>query len=778
MSTGTALPRAKQSAGPADGTAGAAHLTLEITGMTCASCVRRVERALAGVPGVTAAAVNLAAESADVTLARPAGTGALISAVADAGYLAAVPAAVRADDVARRRATQAAELRRRRVRLSAAAVLSAAVLVVAYGYASAAWAGWAQLALTLPVYAWTGALFHRGALEAARHRTTNMDTLVSLGTTVAFGYSAIATIALPGRPTYYDVAALIITLIAVGKYLELAGRARAGAAIEALAELQPRTAHLMARASSGQHGDPAAAIDVPAETLRPGDIVLVRPGEAIPADGELASGAGRVDESMLTGEPMPARKRPGDELTAGTVNGPAALVLRVARTGAETALGQIMALVDAAQKQKSKSQRLADRISAVFVPVILAMAAATLAGWLLAGAGVVTALITAVAVLVVACPCALGLATPVAVMAGTGRGAQLGLLIRGGESLERIHGLATVVLDKTGTLTVGHPAVVRLLPLDGSDGLEALALAAGAEAASEHPLARAVAAAAGDRGVTPAPTSEVEAVAGRGVTAKAGGRRVQAGSLAWLSETGVDISAAGRLAGELAGAAQTPVAVAVDGRLRLLLGVADALRPDSPRGIARLRGLGLETVLATGDTREAAAAAARAAGIGTVHAELLPQDKSALVERLRCERGPVAMVGDGINDAPALAAADIGIAVATGTGAAMAAADITLVHGGVGAVADAVLLARATRRIIRQNLGWAFGYNLVLVPLAATGILPPVLGAVAMATSSVTVVGNALRLRRFGKGRPAAPPPQHGSVTSAAQVPAGKGASP
>ncbi len=767
MSTGTALPPAQQSAGPADATAGAAHLTLEITGMTCASCVRRVERALAGVPGVTAATVNLAAESADVTLGRPTGTGALISAVADAGYQAAVAAAVRADDVARRR-----------VRLSAAAVLSAAVLVVAYGYASAAWAGWAQLALTLPVYAWTGALFHRGALEAARHRTTNMDTLVSLGTTVAFGYSAIATIALPGRPTYYDVAALIITLIAVGKYLELAGRARAGAAIEALAELQPRTAHLMARASSGQHGDPAAAIDVPAETLRPGDIVLVRPGEAIPADGELASGAGRVDESMLTGEPMPARKRPGDELTAGTVNGPAALVLRVARTGAETALGQIMALVDAAQKQKSKSQRLADRISAVFVPVILAMAAATLAGWLLAGAGVVTALITAVAVLVVACPCALGLATPVAVMAGTGRGAQLGLLIRGGESLERIHGLATVVLDKTGTLTVGHPAVVRLLPLDGSDGLEALALAAGAEAASEHPLARAVAAAAGDRGVTPSPAGEVEAVAGRGVTAKAGGRRVQAGSLAWLSETGVDISAAGRLAGELAGAAQTPVAVAVDGRLRLLLGVADALRPDSPRGIARLRGLGLETVLATGDTREAAAAAARAAGIGTVHAELLPQDKSALVERLRCERGPVAMVGDGINDAPALAAADIGIAVATGTGAAMAAADITLVHGGVGAVADAVLLARATRRIIRQNLGWAFGYNLVLVPLAATGILPPVLGAVAMATSSVTVVGNALRLRRFGKGRPAAPPPQHGSVTSAAQVPAGKGASP
>jgi Cu+-exporting ATPase len=744
---------------PEAGSGAESHLTLEISGMTCASCVRRVERALAGVPGVTAATVNLAAESADVTLGRPAGAASLIAAVVDAGYQAAVPAVVRADDVARRRAAQAAELRRRRVQLAAGAVLSAAVLVVAYGFASAAWAGWAQLALTLPVYAWVGALFHRGALEAARHRTTNMDTLVSLGTTVAFGYSAIATIALPGRPTYYDVATLIITLIAVGKYLELAGRARAGAAIEALAELQPRTAHLLARAASGQRGDPAAAIDVPAEALRAGDIVLVRPGEAIPADGELADGAGTVDESMLTGEPLPAGKRPGDELTAGTVNGPAALVLRVARTGAETVLGQIMALVDAAQKEKSKSQRLADRISAVFVPVILAMAAATLAGWLLAGAGVVTALITAVAVLVVACPCALGLATPVAVMAGTGRGAQLGLLIRGGESLERIHGLTTVVLDKTGTLTVGHPAVVSIAALDVSDGGEALALAAGAEAASEHPLARAVMAAAEDRGTVPASVDGVEAMAGRGVTAAAGARRVQVGSLRWLTETGVDTSAADVVAAELAEAAQTPVAVAVDGRLRLLLGIADALRPDGPQGVARLRGLGLEPVLATGDTLEAATAAARAAGIGTVHAGLLPQDKSALIAQLRRERGPVAMVGDGINDAPALAAADIGIAVATGTGAAMAAADITLVHGGIGAVADAVLLARATRRIIRQNLGWAFGYNLILVPLAATGILPPILAAVAMATSSVTVVGNALRLRRFGKtgGQPGQP---------------------
>ncbi len=778
MSTRTAQSPASPLPVAEAGTGGEAQVTLEITGMTCASCVRRVERALAGVPGVTGATVNLAAESADVALGHSVEAGALIVAVADAGYDAAVPAVVRADDVARRRAAQAAELRRRRVRLGAGAVLSAAVLAVAYGFSSAAWAGWAQLALTLPVYAWVGSLFHRGALEAARHRTTSMDTLVSLGATVAFGYSAIATIALPGRPTYYDVAALIITLIAVGKYLELAGRARAGAAIEALAELQPRTAHLLARAASGQHGDPAHAIDIPAEALRAGDIVLVRPGEAIPADGELAEGAGTVDESMLTGEPLPRDKRPGDELTGATVNGPAPLVLRVARTGAETVLGQIMALVDAAQKQKANSQRLADRISAVFVPVILAMAVLTLAGWLASGAGVVAALIPAVAVLVVACPCALGLATPVAVMAGTGRGAQLGLLIRGGESLERVHGLRTVVLDKTGTLTAGHPAVVRVAALDGSDGLGTLALAAGAEAASEHPLARAVAAAAEDRGLIPASAGDFRAVAGRGVTATAGKREVQAGSLRWLAETGVDTSGGDHLAAGLAEAAQTPVAVAVDGRLRLLLGIADALRPDSRDGVARLRGLGLEPVLATGDTLEAATATARAAGIGNVHAELLPQDKSELVAQLQRERGPVAMVGDGINDAPALAAADIGIAVATGTGAAMAAADITVVHGGIGAVADAVMLARATRRIIRQNLGWAFGYNLILVPLAATGILPPVLAAVAMATSSVTVVGNALRLRRFGKtGGHAGTLARRGAIRPAAQEPAPEGAS-
>jgi Cu+-exporting ATPase len=748
MSTKTPLPVASspQAAQPS---AAGGHLALEVTGMTCASCVRRVERALEEVPGVAAATVNLAAASADVTLAQPVDPGVLITAVADAGYQAVVPATVRADDVARRRAAQAAELRRRRMSLATGAVLSAAVLVVAYGFTSAAWAGWVQLALTVPVYAWTGAVFHRGALEAARHRTTNMDTLVSLGATVAFGYSVIATIALPGQMTYYDVAALIITLIAVGKYLELAGRARAGAAIEALAELQPRTVHLMARAVSGQRGDPAATVDIAAETLRPGDLALIRPGEAIPADGELAEGSGIVDESMLTGEPVPQEKRPGDALTGGTVNGPAPLVLHVVRIGSETVLGQIMDAVDAAQKEKSKAQRLADRISAVFVPVILAVAAITFVGWLLAGAGTVAALITAVAVLVIACPCALGLATPVAIMAGTGRGAQLGLLIRGGESLERVHGLATVVLDKTGTLTTGHPQVVRLLPLDGSDGHDALALAAGAEAVSEHPLAQAVVAAATDRDLLPAAVSDVEAAAGRGVTAISGGQRVQAGSLAWLEQAGVDTSAANRGARDLAGAAQTPIAVAVDGRLRLLMGAADTLRPDSPAGVARLRSLGLQPVLATGDVLEAATATAHAAGIINVHAGLLPQDKSALVDRLRRERGPVAMVGDGINDAPALAAADIGIAVATGTGAAMAAADITLIHGGVGAVADAVMLARATRKVIRQNLGWAFGYNLLLVPLAAAAILPPILAAVAMATSSVTVVANALRLRRF-----------------------------
>ncbi len=743
-------------------------VTLEVSGMTCASCVRRVERALAGVEGVDAARVNLATESAEVDLASPVDLDVLVRAVEAAGYRAA-PAVVAADpaaEAAARRARRAADLRSRRFKLGVGALLSAAVLVLAYGFGTAAWSPYLQLALALPVLTWVGAGFHIGALKNLRHRSANMDTLVSLGASVAFVYSVVATFALPGRATYYDVAAVIVTLISVGKYLEVLTRGRAGEAIEALAGLQPRTAHLLARA--GASPEPGAqSLDVAVEALRVGDVVLVRPGETLPADGAVAEGSCAIDESMVTGESLPVTKAPGDEVTGGTVNGMAPLRVRVSRTGAESTLAQITALVERAQLDKSKAARLADQVSSVFVPVILLVAAATFVGWLVSGHSLVDALIPAVAVLVVACPCALGLATPVAIMVGTGRGAEQGLLISGGQVLERVRDLGVVVLDKTGTLTVGRPQVVEVVALDGTDGSAALALAAAVEAGSEHPLARAVVLAAEQRGARElAEASQSQVSPGAGITALVGGYHVRVGSVDWLTGPRETRSASSRseqarqAADRLAARGVTPVGAAINGEPVLVLGVADPLRPDAASGVARLRSLGLRVVLATGDRAEVAQEVATAAGVDEVRAGLRPEDKAQLVEELRGRFGPVAMVGDGINDAPALATADIGVAVGSGTGVAMAAADITLVHGDVGAVADAIALSRATRRTIWQNLGWAFGYNVVLVPLAALGILPPMFAALAMATSSVSVVANALRLRHFGRVHPRTEPGQ------------------
>jgi Cu+-exporting ATPase len=582
----------------------------------------------------------------------------------------------------------------------------------------------------------------------ARHANVNMDTLVSLGSTVAFGYSAVATFVLPGRSLYFDVAALIVTLISVGKLLELVARGRAGDAIEALAELQPRTARLLARAAFADRWREAPAVDVPAEGLRMGDVVQVRPGERIPTDGAVIEGGGAVDESMLTGESLPVVKHPGDDVVGATVNGTVPLVLRVTKVGAETVLAQILTLVERAQTEKAPVQRLADRVSAIFVPVILVAALATFLGWMLTGHGFVAAMVPAVAVLVVACPCALGLATPVAIMVGTGRGAEMGLLIRGGEALERIRALRVVVFDKTGTLTVGKPAVVDLSAVGDADPQRALLLAAALEQASEHPLARAVVEAASSKGVVPA-AEAVEAVPGNGIRGRVAGLEVAVGSLRWLGELGIDTVEAETLAGAAAQRAWSPFGVAVEGRVEAVIAVADPLRPDSARGVARLRALGLRVVLATGDVPAAAAAIAAEAGITEVRAQLRPAEKAMVVTELRAAYGPVAMVGDGINDAPALALADVGIAMASGTGVAMAAADITIVHGDIEAVSRAIALSRATLTTIRQNLGWAFGYNLILVPLAALGIVPPVGAALAMAFSSVSVVLNALRLRRF-----------------------------
>ena len=728
------------------------EIKLQIDGMTCASCVRRVERALAKIEGVAGATVNLTTELADLTVSAPVDAHELVAAVERAGYRAEVVSArlTAAEEAAERRARRQQTLRGRGRTLVAGGILTAGVLIAAYGFPSASWSPYVQFALALPVWLALGALFHRGALKALRHGSANMDTLVSLGSSVAFVYSVVALIVLPGAMLDFDVAALIVTLIAVGKFLELVARGRASDAIEALAGLQPRTAHLLARRDAADDWQPGEGVDIPVDTLRVGDIVLVRPGERIPTDAVLLDGRGAVDESMLTGESMPVSKKPGDDLVGATVNTTVPLVMRVTLVGADTVLSQILRLVERAQTEKAPVQRLADRVSGVFVPTILLIALATFVGWLATGHAFVSAMIPAVAVLVVACPCALGLATPVAIMVGTGRGAELGLLIRGGEALERIRGLRTVVFDKTGTLTAGTPRVVAVATPHGYDSTQAVCFAAAVEQASEHPLARAVVAAA----AAPLPlATDVEAVPGGGVRGRVSGRSVAVGSLNWLTELGVDVEGARTVADRAAELGQTPFAVAVDGQATAVIAVADPVRADSADGVARLRRLGLHVVLATGDATATANEIAREVGIDDVRAQLRPEDKARLVAELRAARGPVAMVGDGINDAPALALADVGIAMASGTGVAMAAADITIVHGDIDAVGSAIALSRATLRTIRQNLGWAFGYNLVLVPLAAVGVLPPVAAALAMAFSSVSVVLNALRLRRFSRAQ-------------------------
>ncbi|HEX6539803.1 MAG TPA: heavy metal translocating P-type ATPase [Candidatus Dormibacteraeota bacterium] len=723
-------------------------IELHVEGMTCASCVRRVERALGKVEGVVSASVNLATETAEVGLGAPLEEAALVAAVERAGYGAEIMSAHRtaAEEAAERRARRHQAIRARLLQIAVGAVLSGGVLVAAYAFPKPAWSPYIQFALALPVWVWVGSVFHRGALKALRHGSANMDTLVSLGSSVAFVYSVVAMFALRGEALYFDVAALIVTLIAVGKFLELAARGRAGDAIEALAGLQPRTAHLLGRGAAAEHWRDATPVDVGVETLRLGDVVLVRPGERLPTDAVVLDGAGAVDESMLTGESLPVAKRPGDDVVGATVNTTVPLVVRVTQVGAGTVLAQILKLVERAQTEKAPMQRLADRVSGVFVPTILIVAVATFAGWMLTGHGFVAAMIPAVAVLVIACPCALGLATPVAIMVGTGRGAEMGLLIQGGEALERIRALRAIVFDKTGTLTLGAPQVVSVTPVGGSDASAALRRAAAVEQSSEHPLARAVVSAAS----VPMPqAANVESIPGGGVTGRVEGAFVAVGALRWLGEIGVDVAVGAGAASDAAAQAQTPFGVAVDGRLDAVIAVADPVRADSAAGVARLRALGLHVVLATGDVPATADAVAQRVGIDDVRAQLRPADKAGLVAELRAAYGPVAMVGDGINDAPALARADVGIAMASGTGVAMATADITLVHGDIDAVGAAIALSRATLRTIRQNLAWAFGYNLVLVPLAVLNIVPPVAAALAMAVSSVSVCLNALRLRRF-----------------------------
>ncbi len=726
--------------------------TLAIEGMTCASCVRRVERALLKVPGVEAAAVNLATERAAVTLGGQATIDDLITAVERAGYHAqpVIEATAEDEDVeAREEERRQRDLWLRYTKLALGIGLTAIVVYIAMFMMEMRYRDYWLLALTTPVWLIVGWDFHRTALRNARHGAVNMDTLVYAGSTIAFAYSVVATFT--GQDTFYDTAAVIITFIYLGKVLEAVAKGRASGAIRALMGLQAKTARVVRG---------GAERDIPVRQVLPGDVIRVRPGEKIPVDGTVLEGTSAVDESMLTGESLPVTKRSGDPVVGATINGHGLLTMRATRVGAQTQLAQIIKLVDAAQTAKAPVQQLADKVSAVFVPAIFGVAAVTFVGWVLAGRSPVAAMVAAIAVLVVACPCALGLATPAAIMVGSGRGAERGILLKGGDSLQRVQDVNTVVLDKTGTITQGAPVVTDIVPLNGWAEDDLLRLVAIVEKGSEHPLARAIVTAAEERGLDPPSTvKNFEALIG-GVQGTVGKRTIVVGNLRLFEEAGIIDQSGSREVGEsaedsvlstqysvLLSEAKTAMLAAVDGELAGIIAVADRVKPTSAEAVRTLHRLGIRVVMLTGDNRTTAEAIGQEVGIDDVIAEVRPADKADVVRRLQGQGRVVAMVGDGINDAPALAQADAGIAMGTGTDVAMAAGDITLVKGDLRGIAEAMDLSRRTMRTIKQNLVWAFGYNILLIPLAMFGKINPVFAAVAMALSSVTVLSNSLRLR-------------------------------
>jgi P-type Cu+ transporter len=743
-------------------------LEIPITGMTCASCANRVEKSLNGLEGVVAT-VNYATEKASVAFPDAVAPEQLVEAVRAAGYDAALPS--QADDGGPGPDPAEAHLASLRERLLISAVLSLPVLLLSM-IEPLQFDNWQWLALTLasPVVVWGAWPFHRAAWANLRHGAATMDTLISLGVGAAYGWSLYAlflgdagmtgmrmTLSLGGGggrgdELYLETAAVVTTFLLAGRWFEARAKRRAGAALEALLALGARDVAVLGADDTERR--------IPIEQLAVGDRFVVRPGEKVATDGEVVEGHGAVDQSLLTGESVPVEKGPGDAVAGATVNAGGRLVVRATRVGGDTALAQIGRLVTAAQAGKAPVQRLADRVSAVFVPVVIAIALATLVVRLLAGDATSAAFASAVAVLVIACPCALGLATPTALLVGTGRGAQLGLLIKGPEVLESTRTIDTIILDKTGTVTTGHMSVTAV---EGDDPATILRLAGAVEDASEHPIAQAVATAAraaqpaglpmAGGGAALAPLPRVEGFVSRdglGVEGVVGGRGVQVGRPALMADWGLRVPA--RLdaqRAELEGAGQTAVLVAWDGEVRGVIGVADTIKPTSAEAIARLRGLGLTPILLTGDNAVTARAVAAEAGIDQVIAEVLPAEKADVVRRLQAEGKVVAMVGDGINDAPALAAADLGIAIGTGTDVAIEASDLTLVSGDLRGAGDAIRLSRATLRTIRQNLGWAFGYNVAAIPLAVAGLLSPLVAGAAMALSSISVVLNALRLRTF-----------------------------
>jgi Cu+-exporting ATPase len=705
---------------------------LAIGGMTCASCAARIERKLNRLDGVSAA-VNFATETARVTF--PAGVQAedLVSAVERAGYTAVLAAARRDEPDAGQRDR----------RLSASLVLAVPVVVLGMipAWQFPGWP-WVSLALASPVAVWGAWPFHRAALAGARHGAATMDTLISTGVTAAYLWSLYALVSGGSGETYLEVAAGVTALVLLGRRLEARARRRSGAAVRALLSLGAKDVAVLRG---------GAEVRIPAAELAVGEEFAVRPGETIAADGVVIAGRSAIDTSMLTGEPAPAEVGPGDPVTGGCVNAGGHLVVRAARVGADTQLAQLARLVAQAQAGKAPVQRLADRISAVFVPVVIGIAVVTLAGWLAAGAGAGAAFTAAVAVLIIACPCAMGLATPTAMLTGTGRAAQLGIVIKGPEVLESTRAVDTVVLDKTGTVTTGRMSLAGVIPAPGQDADELLRLAGAVEDASEHPIGAAVAAGARERfGGLPG-VEGFGSAQGLGVWGVVAGRVVAAGRAGWLSSAwgwpAPDGLAARVAAAEAAG--RTVVLAGWDGAVRGALVVSDAVKPTSAEAIRRLRGMGLRPVLLTGDNEAAARSVADAAGIDEVIAGVLPAGKVDAIRRLQRAGRVVAMAGDGVNDAAALAQADLGLAMGTGTDAAIEASDLTLVRGDLLAVPDAILLSRRTLATIKGNLFWAFGYNAAAIPLAAFGFLNPLIAAAAMAFSSVFVVGNSLRLRRW-----------------------------
>jgi Cu+-exporting ATPase len=744
-------------------------VSFPVEGMTCASCVNRISRFLRKADGVEEANVNLATETATVQFdpARIDLAG-LSAAVEAAGYVARVDrlagseAEAEATDEPSYADRHLADLRRR---LIVATALTIPLLIGLARMTVAPWLPelftnpWFQLALATPVQFYCGGPFYRGALNALRHRAADMNTLVAVGTSAAYGYS-VAAIAFPAffqaaglgmdgepLPLYFDTAAAIITLILLGRFLEARARSHTSDAIRKLIGLAPRTARVIRD---------GVELDIAIEQVIRGDLLRVRAGEKIPVDGLLRDGRSAIDESMITGESMPVGKKPGDEVIGGTLNGSGSFIYEATRVGAETVLAQIVRLVQEAQGSRAPIQRLADTVTGVFVPVVLALAGLTFVVWFAFGPEPAfnMALVNTIAVLIIACPCALGLATPTSIMVGTGKGAENGVLFRNAEALERLHKVRAVVLDKTGTLTEGKPRVTEVVLADGAPAeAELLALVAAAERGSEHPLGEAIVRHARERGLETSVASAFDAAAGEGIRATVEGHEVLVGRPAFL---GLDVSALADEARRLASAGKTPVYVAVDGRLAGIIAIADTLKAGSAAAVAELHRLGLTVVMLTGDNETTARAIAAEAGVDRVVADVRPDEKAAQVRALQAEGKAVAMVGDGVNDAPALASADVGVAIGTGTDVAIESAAVTLMSGDLRGLVTAIALSRATMRNIKQNLFWAFAYNVVLIPVAmgvlypSTGILlDPILAAAAMALSSVTVVSNALRLRRF-----------------------------